>query len=160
MFHDIFAITRRIFNLFMNKKVIIITGASSGVGKETAILLKENNFIVYAGSRDIENNQELIDRGINVKNLDVTNDHSVEEFIKYVLEKEKRIDILINNAGYGSFGPIETVLLEEAKKQIDVNVYGVVRMCQSVISVMRKQNSGLIINISSALGRSTMPFSG
>lgn len=140
------------------KRVAIISGASSGIGKSIALILASNGIIVYAGSRNIENNQELISRGVNVKNLDVSSNESVKEFVNHVLNKEKTIDILINNAGYDIFGPVETVSIEEAKKEFDVNLFGVARMSKNIIPVMRKQKNGLIINISSVVGITPLPF--
>lgn len=137
----------------MEKRVAIITGASTGLGKEMALLLRKNNIVVYAGARDIEKNQDLINHDIKVRNLDVTNTNSIKKFVDFVLEKEKRIDILVNNAGYGIFGPVELISEEEAKKQFDVNVFGVAQMSKNVIPTMRKQNSGLIINVTSMVGK-------
>jgi short-subunit dehydrogenase len=135
------------------KKVVLITGASSGIGKETAILLAQQNYTVYAAARRIENMKDLVSHGIYPVELDLTKDESMLKTIGDILGKESRIDVLINNAGYGSYGALEDVSIEEAKRQFEVNVFGLARLTQLVLPTMRKQRSGKIINISSMGGK-------
>lgn len=139
----------------MNKKVVLITGASSGIGLETAKMLASQGHKVYGTSRDIKRIEKLKEFGIIGLELDVSIDESCKNCIDKIIKDEGKIDVLINNSGYGSYGPIETVDLDEAKKQFEVNVYGLIRMSKLVIPYMRKQHSGRIINISSAGGRVT-----
>ncbi len=144
----------------MSSKVILITGASSGIGLETALLfLKEGNR-VYACARRLEQMESIRKAGGELVHLDVTSEESMKQCVNYVLKKEGHIDILVNNAGYGSCGSIEDIPMEEVKHQYEVNVFGLGRMIQLVLPSMRKQKSGKIINISSMGGRFTSPFAG
>lgn len=142
------------------KKVALITGASSGIGYETAIELKEKGFIVYGAARRLDRLNKLKDNDINVIELDVTKEESMSSCVSTILEKEGRIDILVNNAGYGYFGAIEDVTMEEARKQIEVNIFGLARMTQLVLPSMRKNKFGKIVNISSMGGKMHTPFGG
>lgn len=141
-------------------KVVLITGASSGIGYASAKLLAQNGYKVYAGARRLEKMEDLKQYGVVPVSLDVTDQTSSEEAVKTVYDAEGRIDVLFNNAGYGSYGAIETVPLEEAQKQIDVNVMGVARMSQLVAHIMRKQGDGRIIITSSVGGRVTSYLGG
>ena len=142
------------------EKVILITGASSGFGYEAAKMLKEKGHIVYGVARRIDKLKELESFGIKTYQLDVTDYVESERIIKDIIEKEKRIDILINNAGYGELGPIEMVSMEDAKYQMEVNVFSLANMCKLVIPYMRENKYGRIINISSVAGRITTYFGG
>lgn len=144
----------------MSKKVVLITGASAGIGKETAIELSEKDFIVYAAARRTDKMQDLITKGIHPISLDVTNDESMVNCVNEILKKEGRIDVLVNNAGYGSYGAIEDVSMEEARRQIEVNVFGLARMTQLVLPGMRKNKFGKIVNISSMGGKVWTRFGG
>lgn len=144
----------------MDNKVILITGASTGLGLVTGEKLVKQGYKVYGTSRDIKKFDEMIKVGINPIRLDVTSDESCNDCIKEIIEKEGKIDILINNAGYGSYGPIENVSIEEAKNQLEVNVFGLVRMTKLVIPYMRQKKSGKIINVSSVAGRVTTYLGG
>ncbi len=135
------------------KKIVLITGASSGIGEETAKMLHDKGYIVYGAARRIEKMQPLKEKGINLLEMDVTNDESMIKGVKHILNKEGSIDILINNAGYGSYGSLEDVPLAEAKYQFEVNIFGMARLTQLVLPKMREQRSGKIINISSIGGR-------
>lgn len=139
-------------------KVILITGATSGIGFETAKFLTKQGHIVYGAGRQEEKLKRLKAAGIKPINLDVTSEESTKIAVESILKKEGKIDILINNAGYGSYGAIEDVSLQEAQKQFDVNLFGVARLTQLVLPHMRKQMSGRIINISSMGGRITTYF--
>ncbi|OKP83959.1 short-chain dehydrogenase/reductase [Paenibacillus helianthi] len=144
----------------MSQKVALITGASSGIGKEAAIELKKQGFTVYAAARRIEKMQELEAKGIRPISLDVTDDESMVQCINEILKIEGRIDVLVNNAGYGSYGALEDVPIEEARRQVEVNVFGLARMIQLVVPGMRKNKSGKIVNISSMGGKVWTSFGG
>lgn len=135
------------------KKVALITGASSGIGKETAKLLAKDNYIVYGAARRLDKMKDLKESGIHLIELDVTNEESITKAIQIILDKEKHIDVLVNNAGYGSYGALEDVSLSEARYQFEVNVFGLARLTQLVLPQMRQQRSGKIINISSMGGK-------
>ncbi len=140
------------------KKVILITGASSGMGKVFARDLAKEGHIVYGAARRVELLNELNNFNVKTITLDVTNDESMQQCVNQIIEKEGRIDVLVNNAGYGSYGTVEEVSMEEAKRQFEVNVFGLARMTQLVLPAMRKQKSGKIINISSIGGKIATPF--
>lgn len=144
----------------MNKKVALITGASSGIGKETALELLKKDFIVYAAARRTDKMQDLTAKGIHPISLDVTNDESMINCVNEIIKKEGRIDVLVNNAGYGSYGAIENVPMEEARRQVEVNVFGLARMTQLVLPSMRKNKFGKIVNISSMGGKVWTKFGG
>lgn len=140
------------------KKVALITGASSGMGKSTANILHSQGYIVYGAARRTDEMNDLKAKGMGVVALDLTNDESIVEAVNTILEKEGRIDILINNAGYGSYGAVEDVPLEEARRQFEVNLFGMARLTQLVLPSMRKQKSGRIVNISSMGGKIYTPL--
>lgn len=144
----------------MNKKTALITGASTGIGRATAILLNEKGYTVYAGARRTERMKDLEQMGIHTFALDVTDEDSMAVGVAAILEKEKSVDILVNNAGYGSYGAIEDVPLEEGKRQFEVNLFGMARMIQLVLPGMRKNHYGKIINISSMGGKIWTPLGG
>ena len=135
------------------KKVILITGASSGIGHETALLLVKKGFVVYGAARRLDRMQNLKDAGVKLISMDVTDDSSMIKGVDEILLNEKRIDVLINNAGYGSFGALEDVSIAEAKNQFEVNVFGLARLTQLVLPYMREQHSGKIINVASMGGK-------
>jgi short-subunit dehydrogenase len=136
----------------MEKKVVLITGASSGIGKDSARLLAQGGYTVYGAARRTDKMEDLKADGINLIAMDVTDEESMVKGIETILNKENRIDVLINNAGYGSYGALEDVPMAEAKYQFEVNIFGLARLTQLVLPQMRKQNSGKIINISSIGG--------
>lgn len=135
------------------KKVILITGASSGIGLSTAKLLAQEGHIIYAAARRIERMKELEADGVRLIAMDVTDDASMVAGVKAITDREQRIDVLVNNAGYGSYGALEDVPISEAKYQFEVNIFGLARLTQLVLPHMRAQRSGRIINISSIGGR-------
>lgn len=139
-------------------KVAIITGASSGMGKSTAQNLLQQGYTVYGAARRVERMQDLQEKGMEVVALDLTDEESIEKAVHTILAKEGRIDILINNAGYGSYGSVEEVPLAEAKRQFEVNIFGLARLTQLIIPAMREQQSGRIVNISSMGGKIYTPF--
>ncbi len=134
------------------KKVVLITGTASGFGKATAEKLVEKGYIVYGGDIQVEANQYLDKIGGHALVMDVTKEDQIKAGVQKVLEEQGRIDILINNAGYGSYATIENIDLDELKHQFDVNVFGYARLQQAVLPHMRKQQSGRIINVSSVVG--------
>ena len=142
------------------KKVVLITGASSGMGKETAKLLGQNNYIVYAAARRVEKMKDLEVLGIKTISMDVANDSSIVKGVEEILHAEKRIDILINNAGFGAYGAIEDMSMETAKYQLDVNLFGAARLIQLVLPEMRKNKFGKILNVTSVGGKLATPYGG
>lgn len=140
------------------KKVVLITGASTGMGKETALFLEKNGFIVYAGSRTPQNLDSIKTNSLIPIKLDITKPINIQETIKTIEQKHNTIDILINNAGYGLVSTVENLDEKEMFDQYNINVFGLLRVCKEVIPIMRKQNSGIIINISSFLGKIGLPL--
>lgn len=141
-------------------KIVLITGASSGIGYETALALARQGHKVYAAARRVELMEPLTKEGIVVMHMDVTKESSMEECVKQIFDVEHRIDVLINNAGYGYFGPVETVLMEDARRQLEVNVFGLASLCRKVIPIMRRNGGGRIINTSSIAGKLVFYFGG
>ena len=139
------------------KKVILVTGASSGIGFATANKLASMKHIVYGSSRNPEQVKDVMFQPVK---MDVTDDESVKKVIDQIINTEKRIDVLINNAGNGISGPAYAMPDEMAKKQVEVNFFGVVRMCSAVIPHMLQQQNGLIVNISSLAGLFGLPYQG
>lgn len=140
------------------KKVVLITGVSSGIGQATARLLVERDFTVFGTARNPSSVGAI--PGVEVLTLDVRSDESVNTCVDAVLKRTGWLDILVNNAGYLLRGVVEEVTLEEAKAQFETNFFGVVRMVKRVLPIMRKQGSGQIINISSGVGLASLPFVG
>ncbi len=141
-------------------KTILITGASSGFGKLAAKQLIKKGYTVYGAARRIGQMQDLVDLGGHAIEMDVTNDESVKEGVAQITKDQGKIDVLINNAGYAQYGIVETTDLEHAKRQYEVNVFGLVRVSQAVLPHMRKQMSGQIINLSSVAGKVSFPMAG
>ena len=135
------------------KKVALVTGASSGIGMETARLLNALGYIVYGAARRTEKMQELKQAGVKLLAMDVTDEAAMVHGVNEILQAEGRIDVLVNNAGYGSYGALEDVPLSEARYQFEVNIFGMARLTQMVLPYMRRQRSGRIINISSIGGK-------
>ncbi|MBO4738939.1 MAG: SDR family NAD(P)-dependent oxidoreductase [Bacteroidales bacterium] len=144
----------------MTKKTILITGASSGIGYNTAMVLAEQGHKVYAAARRVEKMEPLRQKGVIPIKMDVTSEDSIKNGLNIMVQNEKSIDVLINNAGYGYFGAIENVSMEEAHRQLEVNVFGLARLCQLVLPIMRQQGAGRIINTSSVAGKSVLYFGG
>ena len=139
-------------------KVILVTGASSGIGYDAAQTLATQGHKVYAAARRLELMEPLKGIGVQVLRMDVTDAASMAEGVETILSREGRIDVLFNNAGYGYFGAVENVSMDEARRQVEVNVFGLARLCQLVLPAMRRQGSGRIINTSSIAGRATFCF--
>ena len=143
-----------------SNKVILLTGASSGIGYDTAVALAQQGHKVYAAARRVERMEPLRQYGIVPLKMDVTDEASMQEGVKTLLDAEGRIDVLINNAGYGYFGAVENVPMDDARNQMEVNVFGLARLCQLVLPTMRAQHSGRIINTASVAGRSVFYYGG
>jgi short-subunit dehydrogenase len=145
------------------QKVAIVTGSSSGIGYATSLLLARNRFHTYATMRNIEKSadiQEIANKErlpLQVMQLDVNNDASIRNSIEKVGSENERIDVLVNNAGYGLVGAFEDLSVEEIKSQFETNFFGVIRLTQQVFPIMRKQKSGTIVNVSSGAGRIGFP---
>ena len=144
----------------MEQQVVLVTGASSGIGRETAILLAKTGHVVYGAARRLEKLQELSKYGVIPLVLDVTKEYSCQNALQQILNQQGTLDIPINNAGYGSYGAVEDVPLTEAQRQLDVNVFGAIRLTQMVLPLFRRQHRGRVIMISSIAGRLTGPFGG
>lgn len=135
-----------------NKQCVLITGASAGFGKLVAEKLLAKGHTVYAVARRVEKMRDIETQGAHILQMDVTDTESVKAGVDQMLSEQGRIDVLFNNAGYGSYGTIECVPLEEIQYQYDVNVFGLARLVQAVLPQMRKQRSGRIINTASVVG--------
>jgi NAD(P)-dependent dehydrogenase (short-subunit alcohol dehydrogenase family) len=147
-----------------NQKVAIVTGSSTGIGYEISLALARDEFITYATMRNLSK-AEGIKRvatkenlPIRIKQLDVTDDASVKNAVEAISsETGGRIDVLVNNAGYGLNGAFEDLAMDEIKSQYETNVFGLIRTTQAVLPIMRRQKSGTIVNISSGAGRFGFP---
>ena len=142
------------------KKVALVTGASSGIGEATARLLAKSGYMVYGVARRIEKMKQLQSLGIHTLSMDVSVDDSITKAIDQIIAAEGTIDVLINNAGFGSFGAVEDVAMKDARYQLEVNVIGLARLCQLVLPYMRKQRSGKIVNVTSIGGKMATPLGG
>ena len=148
-----------------NQKVAVVTGSSTGIGYETSLILARNGFPTYATMRNL-NKSESIESittkenlPIHIKQLDVTDDTSVKNAVEAISSETGRIDLLVNNAGYGLNGAFEDLAMDEIKAQYETNLFGLIRTTQAVLPIMRRQKSGTVINISSGVGRFGLPGS-
>jgi NAD(P)-dependent dehydrogenase (short-subunit alcohol dehydrogenase family) len=141
-----------------SNKTALVTGASSGIGEATALQLAELGYTVYAAARRVERMSDLADRGIRTRSVDVTNDSSMVALVEMIIADTGRIDVLVNNAGYGSYGALEDMPIEEARRQFEVNVFGLARLTQLVLPQMRAQRDGYLVNVSSMGGRIWEPL--
>jgi NAD(P)-dependent dehydrogenase (short-subunit alcohol dehydrogenase family) len=145
------------------KKVAVVTGSSSGIGHEISLILARNGFTTYATMRNLQKGSDLKSIAEDEKlplhfaQLDITDENSVKKAIQTIHNEIGRIDILVNNAGYGLTGAFEDLSIDEIKTQYETNVFGLIRTTQQVLPIMRKQRSGLIVNISSGAGRFGYP---
>lgn len=144
----------------MNNKTAIVTGASAGIGKATAIYLHKQGYKVFAGARRIDHMQDLVQQGIEAHALDVTSPESNQAFVDFVLANSNSIDVIVNSAGFSMQGALEDVAPKDAKSQFDVNVFGLMNITQLVLPTMRAQHSGKIVNISSIGGQMYSPLAG
>jgi NAD(P)-dependent dehydrogenase (short-subunit alcohol dehydrogenase family) len=138
--------------------VALVTGGSSGIGERAAIRLQEAGFTTYAVARRVDRMQELERAGITTFAMDVTDDASMTAGMARIAGEHGGVDVLVNNAGYGSYGAVENVPIDEARRQFEVNVFGLARLVQLVTPHMREQGSGRIINISSVGGKFYEPL--
>jgi NAD(P)-dependent dehydrogenase (short-subunit alcohol dehydrogenase family) len=141
-----------------NPKVVLITGASSGVGQATARLLAQKGYRVFGTSRNPAHANTI--SGVEMLALDVRSDDSVAACVRAVIQRAGQLDVLVNNAGYELAGASEEISIEEAKAQFETNFFGVLRMINAVLPLMRQQKQGQIINISSLAGLTPVPFMG
>lgn len=144
----------------MNSKVALVTGASSGIGEATALKLSGLGYTVYAVARRVDRMRTLANAGIRVLAMDVTDDASMRAAVDKIVVQSGHIDVLVNNAGYGSYGAVEDVPMEEARAQFEVNVFGAARLIQLVLPHMRARRAGRIINITSMGGKIHTPLGG
>jgi NAD(P)-dependent dehydrogenase (short-subunit alcohol dehydrogenase family) len=142
----------------MRDRVALVTGASSGIGGATARRLHEAGFTTYAVARRVDRMTGLAEVGVHTFSMDVTDDASMVAGINRIVVEQGRIDVLVNNAGYGSYGAVEDVPIAEARRQFEVNVFGLARLVQLVVPHMRTQKTGRIINISSIGGKFYEPL--
>ena len=146
-------------------KVALVTGSSSGIGFETSLALARNGYHTFATMRNLGKDEKIKqiiekeDLSVEILELDVDNEESVNRAIKTISEKKGRIDVLVNNAGYGMWGTVEDVSIDEFKEQFETNFFSIVRMIQKIAPIMRKQKSGNIVNVSSVAGRIGFPVS-
>lgn len=136
-------------------QVVLITGGSSGIGKRVGEYLQEKGFIVYGTSR---NPEKITDSKISLVALDVRSNETITKAVKHIVDLHGRIDVLINNAGVGITGPLEEIPLEEIQNNFHTNVFGPIETMKAVLPYMRKQNKGLIINVTSIAGYMGLPF--
>jgi len=142
----------------VNQKVAIITGSSSGIGLDASVTLARNGFLTYATMRNLDKSSivtaaaEKEKLPIKVQQLDVTDDQSVSNAIQTIISETGRIDVLVNNAGYGLIGAFEELSIDEIKNQYETNLFGLIRVTQAVLPIMRKQKSGTVVNVSSGAG--------
>jgi short-subunit dehydrogenase len=142
----------------MTVKVALVTGASSGIGDATARRLTQLGYTVYAVARRADRMAALKDRGCRIEPADVTDDAALAALVDKIISETGRIDVLVNNAGYGSYGALEDVPIAEARRQFDVNVFALARLTQLVLPHMRAQRDGYIVNISSIGGKIWEPL--
>jgi NAD(P)-dependent dehydrogenase (short-subunit alcohol dehydrogenase family) len=150
-------------DMTIKNKVALVTGSSSGMGFATAIMLARAGIHTYASMRNLKKSKTITELAstenlpLQVVQLDVIDKKSVKEAITKIVTEKERIDVLVNNAGYGLFGSLEDVSIEELKAQFETNFFGVIRVTQLVLPIMRKQKSGTIVNVSSVGGRIGLP---
>ena len=146
------------------ESVAVVTGSSTGSGFETSLLLAKNGYHTYATMRNLDKSSRIKEIAkkdnlpVEVLQLDVTDDKSVTDAISEISNKQGRIDVLVNNAGYGFMGSVEDSILDEIKAQFETNFFGAIRVMKKVIPIMRKQKTGTIVNVSSIAGRIGFPM--
>ncbi len=140
------------------QKIVLITGASSGIGEATAHKLHLAGYKVYVAARRIEKMVELGKSGATVLALDITSDKQITKLVKHITQESGGVDILVNNAGFGCYGTVEDISIEDARYQFEVNLFGLARLTQLILPYMRKKGGGKIINISSVVGKAAIPL--
>jgi NAD(P)-dependent dehydrogenase (short-subunit alcohol dehydrogenase family) len=141
-------------------KIALVTGASVGIGEATASALLAAGYKVFAGARRVDRMAGLAARGATLLRLDLTDDASIVAAVDAIKTGAGRLDVLVNNAGYGSYGALEDVPMDEARRQFEVNVFGLARLCQLALPIMRAQKSGKIVNVTSIGGKIWEPLGG
>lgn len=147
------------------EKIALVTGSSSGIGLETSLALAKEGFYTFATMRDLNKNNKIKESikkenlTIEILEMNVDDEQSVDNTISKILEKKGRIDVLVNNAGFGMWGTVEDVSIQEFKEQFETNFFAIIRMIQKIAPIMRKQGSGSIVNVSSVAGRIGFPVS-
>jgi len=141
-------------------KVALITGASAGIGKATAKLLLQYGYTVYGGARRMDKMEDIKLLGVKLLKMDVADDASMVSGVNAIIKAEGRIDVLVNNAGFGSYGAVEDVTMDDARYQIEVNLFGLARLTQLVLPHMRGQKFGKIVNVTSIGGKMATPLGG
>jgi NAD(P)-dependent dehydrogenase (short-subunit alcohol dehydrogenase family) len=145
------------------QKVAVVTGSSSGIGFATSLKLATNGFYTYASVHNLDRSRNINEIAskerlpLQVVQLDVNDDSSVKGAIEKIMSEKGRIDVLVNNAGYGLIGAFEDLSIEEIKSQFETNFFGVIRVTQQILPVMRRQKRGIIVNMSSVNGRIALP---
>jgi len=145
------------------EKVALVTGSSSGIGFETALALARENYFTFASMRNTDKASKILEiakkenLNLEVIELDVDKEESIKSAVKKIQEQKGRIDVLVNNAGYGLFGCVEDITIDDLKAQFETNFFGVVRLIQEISPNMRKMGSGIIVNVSSVAGRIGFP---
>jgi NAD(P)-dependent dehydrogenase (short-subunit alcohol dehydrogenase family) len=142
----------------MIKKVALVTGASSGIGEATVLRLLSAGYDVYAAARRSPRMAGLEERGATLISLDLVDEASIIACIERIQRQSGRLDVVVNNAGYGSYGALEDVPMAEARRQMEVNLFGLAHVCQLALPIMRQQKSGVIVNITSIGGKFGEPF--
>jgi Short-chain dehydrogenases of various substrate specificities len=156
--------SRKNMDVTIKNKVALVTGSSSGMGFATAITMARAGIHTYASMRNLKKSKTITELAsteklpLQVVQLDVNDKKSIKEIITKIVTEKERIDVLVNNAGYGLFGSLEDVSIEEMKAQFETNFFGVIRVTQLVLPIMRKQKSGTIVNVSSVGGRIALPI--
>lgn len=140
------------------KKIALVTGASSGIGKETAKKLVKEGLIVYAAARRVELMHDLEAMGATIIKMDITREEDIVSAVTAINLKHGGVDILVNNAGYGVFGAVEEITLQDARRQFEVNLFGLASLTQKVLPYMRARKSGTIVNVSSFVGKVYTPM--
>lgn len=146
-----------------NRKVAVVTGTSSGIGHETSLALARSGFRTYATMRNLNKSENIKSVAtkenlpIHINQLDVTDDISIKNAVQAILSEVGRIDVLVNNAGYALNGAFEDLTTDEIKAQFETNLFGVIRTTQAILPIMRKQEFGIIVNMSSGAGRLGYP---
>lgn len=147
------------------EKVALVTGSSSGIGYETALALARKGYHTFATMRDTGKSKNILEAAkkenlkLDVIELDVDKEDSIKSAISKIMSQKGRVDVLVNNAGYGLFGCLEDILIADLKQQFETNLFGIVRLIQETAPIMRKQGSGIIVNVSSVAGRIGFPGS-
>lgn len=147
------------------EKVAIVTGSSSGIGYETSLALARDGFYTFATVRNLKKAEKILqiakkeNLNIEIIELDVDDEKSISAAIGKIISKKQRIDVLVNNAGWGLFGSVEDVSMKDFRAQFETNFFGIISIIQKVAPVMRKQGSGIIVNVSSVAGRIGFPGS-